>query len=108
MTDYSKMTDDELNEAIAIKKGWSRYIHHDENGLWDEWYTPRHKPSIYNQIPKHTHDWRLAGELLEEMPGSVELGRCIRGWYCMLRYSLVFAQTPQRAICEAWLEWKSS
>ena len=39
MTDYSSWTDEQVNEEIAIKKGWKRYTNHDEDGLWDKWYT---------------------------------------------------------------------
>jgi hypothetical protein len=114
MSNYSTMSDEELNEAIAIKTGWSRYTHHDENGLWDEWYTPRGKPSIYNQIPKYIHSWELAGEMLEEMRASLCFDSDTGLWECeyFTQYGedeihrFVRANTPQRAICEAWLAWK--
>jgi len=58
-------------------------------------------------IPDYTHSWELCGELLEEMPSTVELGRNSGGgWDCIYGYTLTAAPTPQRAICEAWLAWK--
>ena len=112
MKDRSSWTDEQINEAVAIKKGWHRYTRHDESGLWDTWITPRNTPSIYNQIPKYTHDWKLCGELLAEIPNC-----CLRRWgdkWCcgfyddngyLMNQANVY-DSPLRAICEEWLEWE--
>ena len=114
MTDYSQMTDEQINEAIAVKRGWRRATHNDENGIWDEWFTPRGTRSIYNRYPQYTHDWRLAGELLEEML-NCSLRRWGDKWCCgfyddkgYLINQATVHDTPQRAICEAWLAWKEA
>ncbi len=115
MTDYSKMTDDELNEAIFKAKGWIKlpppaspnWQRPTANGVEHWWF---------KNILDYTHDWRLAGELLEEMKhNEVSLEYFltpVEKWECQvaLRGTLVeayFADTPQRAICEAWLACKA-
>jgi hypothetical protein len=113
MIDYSKMTDEELNEAIALKRGWKKVrilvglsI---ERCLWDNGHYQ------HTSAPHYTHDWRLAGELLEEMRDkclvSLMNGRLDNpSWLCSIFSNMVgistIADTPQRAICEAWLAWK--
>lgn len=112
MTDFSKMDDESLNGWIAKKLGW-RY--------WDcvdchteYWITPDGGVD-YNQVdpPDYCTDWKLAGELLEEMRGDIchiwQPGD-IEQWICSpkgKRFEPKIADTPQRAICEAWCEWKS-
>jgi len=65
-------------------------------------------------IPDYTHDWRLAGELLEEMKFAfVDLvfDTGLNIWDCSwidndCVPNMFSSPTPQRAICEAWLAWK--
>jgi len=108
MTDYSKMTDEQVNEAIARIKGVGYGIEI-ING----------RPMVatidigrYAELPRYTHDWRLAGELLEELGQStpVELTRLHNldkwGFGITGNEPDVYGSTPQRAICEAWLAWK--
>ena len=116
MTDYSKMTDEQVNEAIFRAKGWV-YLPPPAVPAWQRptknnvdsrfWY--------FSFPPDYTHDWKLAGELLEEMKGrEVSLEYCLdplEKWYCELLVTNTMveaypADTPQRAICEAWLAWK--
>ena len=105
----SDMTDDQLNEAIAKKRGWKKctcewcqknstpfWINPDENSTED--------------LPDITLDWNLAGALLEEMkyPG---LSKRVDGkWICFNYDETIphIADTPQRAICEAWLKWSEN
>jgi hypothetical protein len=84
----------------------------------------------YNQTdpPYYTHDWKLAGELLGEMGNAIADGweySCehsdmdgldpLKWRVWMTRFTddpadfrsvCGEADTPQRAICEAWLAWK--
>jgi len=66
-----------------------------------------HKNGViyYRAIPQYTTDWRLAGELLEEMATPM-LKRSVEPnkWVCG-NFNLQSADTPQMAICLAWLEW---
>jgi hypothetical protein len=107
MSDYSKKTDYELNEAIAVKKGWvfSECIdcHH------EYWIAPDGAVD-YNESdpPDYTHDWRLCGDLLEEMKCDTyfyddpETGEQL--W--MVEKNACWQSDLKRAICEAWLAWK--
>ena len=113
MSDYSKKTDDELNDAIAVKKGWvfSECIdcHH------EYWIAPDGAVD-YNESdpPDYTNDWRLAGKLLEEMKFtavSLFFNQVIDKWGIgwideYNSHHCLYSPTPQRAICEAWLAWK--
>lgn len=117
MTDYSKMTDEQVNEAIFRAKGWQKQAF----GFWELREDEGITTSIaMAELPDYTHDWRLAGELLEDMPGACIARDGIDAWYCGSKFSdyidVYFeapgsdfdavATTPQRAICEAWLAWK--
>jgi len=106
------MTD--INARIAKAKGWKQYIHNDENGINETWYTPNNKHSIYGRIPQYTTDWRLAGELVIESKGELRYSTAIKQW----RYAIPTdggvgviakqADTPQMAIALAWLEWRNN
>ena len=116
-TDYSEMTDEELNEAIALKQGWLlKTCACGRPGCHDWWMTPDGGVD-YNQTapPDYTHDWRLCGDLLEEMRNkcfvSLMNGRLDNpAWVCSIFLNpagiSTSAPTPKRAICEAWLAWK--
>ena len=120
MTDYSKMDDNELNEAIFKAKGWAKVQQFTVAYIWQktDWSPDRKTTTvtILNDVPDYTHDWRLAGELLEEMKGSfVDLMHVVdlNEWECSWVGDdgvpdTAFAPTPQRAICEAWLAWKEA
>ena len=112
MTDYSKMPDEELNEVIAVKKGWKLWSCVD--CMHEYWVTPNGGVD-YNQSdpPDYTHSWELCGELLEEMAmdgGGISF---MTKWHVDYKaghntYKMASADTPQRAICEAWLAWKGA
>ena len=116
MNDYSKMTDEELNEAIFKAKGWvflslpaiPAWQRPSKNGV-ESWY--------FSFPPNYTNDWRLAGELLEEMRdkclvslmnGRLDNPHWVCGIFANPRVISTNASTPQRAICEAWLAWKDA
>jgi len=101
------MTD--INARIAVKKGWKHHECFECNH--EHWQTPDGGIS-FNQTdpPQYTTDWRLAGELLEEME-NVTLNHfdvIDWKWQCSCFYSKfsALADTPQMAICLAWLEWR--
>jgi len=110
MTDYSGWTDEQVNEAILHKLGWKSH------GC--DWCTSLHWFSPEGFIatpPDYTHSWELCGELLEEFDKWRSAGVFFdpRGkWQSFFveipdqGYSWFEADTPQRAICEAWLAWK--
>jgi hypothetical protein len=115
MTDYSKMTDEQINEAIFKAKGWVELPppaappwQRPSDGGVESWHS--------SFPPDYIHDWRLCGELLEEMyagGGEPSLrSDDTFGWHCSAQIQKansmgigVFATTPLRAICEAWMEW---
>ena len=115
MTDIHNLSNAELNEAIAKKKGWS-YSLHFGTPLWEH---PETGVMVYHYAPDYTHNWNLAGGLLEEMPLETsltnfedELDGTIK-WQCVVKNLthpskvkdiIAFADTPQRAICEVELE----
>jgi len=107
MTDYSKMTDEQVNEAILSRKGYVRCEKITTDfAVW----VNRDGDEIYYLPPNYTHDWRLAGELLEEMMlnNQVSFWKETGGYSCELSCfeDYFTAPTHQRAICEAWLAWK--
>jgi len=93
-TDYSKMTDEQINEAI-----FSLQIGN---------YPVGYRALLIGKYD-YTHDWRLCGELLEEMKdigGALIYLDNVPKWECLSKVTWFAADTPQRAICEAWLAWK--
>jgi len=121
MTDRSGWSDNEINEAIFEAKGWVK-SYQVLGGMTKaySWLNPN-CPNRYfahaANCPDYTHSWDLCGELLEEMDCSLtRIGRkwCV-SWLIPYtdEYGIekrkplsVLTDTPQRAICEAWLAWK--
>jgi MoaA/NifB/PqqE/SkfB family radical SAM enzyme len=108
------MTDQEINEAIAVKRGWKR-----EFSLMGDCYewNQYDKDSKYicggeYSTPDFANDWRLAGELLEEIieiDGSIEIVHVtflVKGYRisCHVNDDGDVYGSPTRAIAEAWLE----
>jgi hypothetical protein len=103
MKPTSEMTDQELNQAIGILKGWKNYD-------WSSKYT----------LPDYCNSWEHAGGLLEEMAKPnlrPSLFYCDNfKWTCNIsilepegRYfehkvSIRNCVFPTRAIAEAWYE----
>ncbi len=128
------LTDEQLNEAIFKAKGWMKL----EFPAFPKWQRPIRDGEVdefgkgvtgwYELVPDYTHDWRLAGELLEEMGNAITDGwefssehsdmdglELLKWRVWMIRFTddpadfrsvCGEADTPQRAICEAWLAWK--
>ena len=109
MTDYSSWTDEQVNEAIFKAKGWEKL----PPPAFPEWQRPT-KIGVgtwwFKNIPDYTHDWRLCGELLEEMQPFTILTKNEFGWQCSSRFgSTSHKETAGRAIAEQYLNfvaWK--
>lgn len=65
MTDFHGMTDQELNEWIARKRGWKKEAGVGQFSYPTYWW---HKPKEYTRVepPDYCNDWKWAGELEEE------------------------------------------
>jgi len=121
MTDYSGWTDEQVNEAIAVKRGWTlKTCSCGRPGCNDWWMTPDGGVDYnQNEPPPYTYEWRLAGELLDELPADIttlskyddsvdgsDYWECVTG-NALTEFSVICAsENPKRAICEAWLAWK--
>jgi len=111
MTDRSEWTDEQVNAEVAIQNGQAWIYEINGETKWGDG-----KGSWQPFPDDYTHDWRLAGELLEEMKFTdvtlyyqVLRDKWGIGWMDSLRsHHSLFCSTPQRAICEAWLAWKDS
>lgn len=116
MADYSKMTDEQVNEAIFKAKGYTKSRSaFDEEIMWlkpieGEAYTF----DCRYDIPDYTHSWELCGKLLEEMMTadvSLMYFKTLNKWGVDwvdndgVEHQVV-ADTPKRAICEARLAWE--
>jgi len=108
MTDFSKWTDERINEAIFKSKGWVKLPY----PAYPKWQrpTPEYTFSHFGAIPDYTHDWRLAGELLEEMKCDVYFYKDHETDEELLALEKRVEWQPglKRAICEAWLAWKGA
>ena len=101
------MTD--INARIAEKKGWNETnypVISDNCEVVFLWKSP--DKDVYLDPPQYTTDWRLAGELLEEMKAELCYLKMSEYWLCTIRapYIRHNADTPQMAIALAWLEWR--
>jgi len=68
--EISKLTDQELNELIAVKRGWIYNPYEKFGSLYEPsvlWHNPKTNESFYSAAPDFSGLWRWAGELLEEM-----------------------------------------
>lgn len=104
--EISRMSDRDLNIAIAKKKGWS-YI---EN--WN--VCVRSNPPDMKPVPDYCNQWGDAGPLLEEMAKkilgfSLSLFSSDNQWVCSgylpdkSPLDMDNSDRPTRAIAEAWL-----
>ena len=104
------MTD--INARIAEKKGWTYERCVVCNGK--HWYD--NVKYIQKNPPDYTTDWRLAGELLEEIghkSSVINVQADHTGYAVYVRkyptdtakLIMYHADTPQMAIALAWLEW---
>jgi len=106
--EISKFTDQELNEAIAVKRGWKKQ----PSGAL-EIYEPKFIRSY--SAPDYCNSWQCAGELLVETPFQTKLinyedeGNGKVYWTCDItnlftgcELAYVTSGSPTRAIAEAW------
>lgn len=73
MTKFSKQTDEEINIAIFNAKGWKQLL----PPAMPSWQRPTKQGTEYWYFafpPDYTHDWRLCGELIEEMGNAISNG----------------------------------
>lgn len=124
MTDFSTWTDQQINEAILEAQGWALVTKDIGGGYqfqqWEKVVKIGMTESIsISELPHYTHDWQLAGELLEELPADVttlskyddsvdgsDYWECVTG-NALTGFSIIcVSENPKRAICEAWLAWK--
>lgn len=113
------MNDQELNEKIAVKRGWTHRTL-DINGGIELWTSPHGMNCAEEEIPDYCNSWQWAGELLDNLkPEGVELSYgpnhdftptinqwCVHfpNWNVKNRGIITFADLAQRAISEAWDE----
>lgn len=110
MTDYTKLSDLELNRAVAERKGWTLY--HCDHPNW--WKTPNAKTPhdcVYKEWSTSIAD---AWTLLDEFKGGsgiCNVSRTNDGWECELSRTpyekdavTCEAPTAPRAIAIAWLQ----
>jgi hypothetical protein len=99
----TNLTDQQLNEEIALKRGWTYnngVLYNPGNSVWHE------------GIPDFCNSWEWAGRLLEEIlnkEGSIEILHdtfLVHGYHVAYRLNEDgdVADTPTRAIAEAWNE----
>lgn len=104
---------DEINERIFLLRGWK--FDHRDDCLFSVYKNDKGEKSL---LPSFTHDPRYAMELFKEMAGK-ELLISMRHYqptdlwivelYNENATKVKFrceGDTPELAICLAWLEWK--
>jgi hypothetical protein len=65
--EISKLTDQELNELIAVKRGYVKGL----RNYWTQTFNDSLRPFYCEPFaPNFTDSWKWAGELLEEMPNT--------------------------------------
>jgi len=130
--EISKLSDQELNELIAVKRGVCVHDLHDyakdnryNHGDYTEWRCRKckkmfaglhwHRGKMIEDLPDYAGSWTWAGELLNEMPLQTKLinyedeGNGRMFWTCtvtnLVNLRVVAhssAATPQRSTAEAW------
>lgn len=126
MTDFSKWTDEQVNEAVFKANGWVKLPF----PAIPKWQRPSKDGVEYwyiSLIPDYTHDWRRCGELLEEMGDAIKDGwefSCehsdldglepLKWRVWMTRFTdnpedfrsvCAISDNPKRAIAEGYLMW---
>ena len=107
------MTD--INARIAEKKGWVQDTESIFPG-WRKFWIYKNDVGNPQYCPQYTTDWRLAGELIEEIghkSSVINVQADHTGYAVYVRkyptdtakLIMYHADTPQMAIALAWLEW---
>jgi hypothetical protein len=107
------MTDQELNEWIAKKRGWVLHPHEKLGSMHDpstKWYNPKTNGSFWTQDPPFCTSWQYAGELLEELGSNGDTLVIYfeeTKWYFDSEKDNVFGISEKltRAIAESWAMW---
>ena len=125
MTDYGKLTDEEVNETIFKAQGWV----HLPIPASPRWQRPTERGTDYwfYLVPDFVGEWAQTGKLLDELAQAAEDDWQIGMWNCVgalldEKWTItldkitrfedgavgmeVIGKSLQRAICEAWLKWK--
>ena len=105
--EISKLRDQELNELIAVKRGWVKK-HTKKAGTWFElWEGIKLLRITPDEPPDHCNSWTWTGELLEEIKHKI--GRitfddkywCVWIWFEGGEHR-TYAEILTRAISEAY------
>lgn len=114
MSDYGKMTDDELRRVIAERLGWTEI---EEVSYWAEGYdftaeqkTLTGKRGMHSDIP--VPDWPQSVDAALTLPLKPKQRWMVvqvvggKTWYASIIDISARAEAiePARAICEAWLQ----
>jgi hypothetical protein len=113
--EISKLTDQELNELIAVKRGWIYNPYEKFGSLYEPsvlWHNPKTNESFYSAAPDFSGLWRWAGELLVEVlmdntGNSFEYQPNLfpdRPW-AIMGIGGNGSASPTRAIAESWAMW---
>ena len=114
MTNYSQLTDVQINEAVARALGW---VWMPAIGLQTPGMGMLPAVPAHWKLPDGTHrrdydpvrDWRDTGPLLEGMTHCIEIAETVDNRYQVYVMPqdrdtvTAVARNLQRAICEAWL-----
>lgn len=96
MTDYTELTDDEINEAVR-----QAVIRNSTVDFTKPQGTPKTVVSY-----DYCGEWALAGELLEEMGAELIHDYHEKLWFCSVeRGASDWDENPRRAISECYLQW---
>lgn len=111
MTAISDLTNEQLDKLIAEKKGWI-HKHCEVCGGWHWWIDA---DTFVNDV-QFTTDPRYAMELAKEMQekgyhvrivlNPVSMRTYVELESATARIKTIIADTPERAIAEAWYQWK--
>lgn len=108
------MTDQELNEAIARKLGWTKH----QDGQWNRSHELGGEVVMFGAFPDYCGSIQAAWEIVEHVQKRwiVHVMGGLNGkyWHCDMRdhpavnkvYVSESADTASRAICEAFLKLK--
>lgn len=97
------MNDKELNEKIAVKRGWqfSPVGGVKPDGSIYHYYDPENR--LRPCPPDYCNSWQWAGGLLEDLPKGYRVWQTRKGWICAkINAKWIQANSLTRAIAEAW------
>lgn len=109
------MTNQEINEAVARKLGWTDLRIEKSAGLRDELVGLKNgfSDAAYpfgSTVPPYSTDIEAAWQIVGLHDGSFDVGTNIRGWTCSMQTAdhknsvSEIAETAPMAICKAFLK----